>query len=31
MATSRSKRGDDLTPLEGGGGGGGFSSVKNTK
>ena len=30
MATSRPKRGDDLTPLEGGGGGGGMS-VKNTK
>lgn len=31
MATNRPRRGDDLTPLEGGGGGGGFSSVRNTK
>jgi hypothetical protein len=32
MATKRSKRGDDLTPLEGGGGGAGMSaSTKDTK
>ena len=28
MATSRSRRGDDLTPLEGGGGGAGISGTK---
>jgi len=31
MATSRPRRGDDLTPLEGGGGGGGGASVSGTK
>ena len=30
MATSRPRRGDDLTPLEGGGGGGG-AGVRSTK
>ena len=30
MATNKSKRGDDLTPLEGGGGGGG-AGVRDTK
>jgi len=31
MATSRPRRGDDLTPLEGGGGGGGGAGVRSTK
>ncbi len=31
MATNKSKRGDDLVPLEGGGSGGGSASVKGTK
>jgi len=31
MATNRSRRGDDLTPLEGGGGGAGGASVRGTK
>jgi len=31
MATSRPRRGDDLTPLEGGGTGGGGASVRGTK
>ena len=31
MATSRPRRGDDLTPLEGGGGGAGGASVRGTK
>ena len=31
MATNRPRRGDDLTPLEGGGGGAGGASVRSTK
>jgi len=31
MATNRPRRGDDLTPLEGGGGGAGGASVRGTK